>query len=190
MGVHGGAHPVPTPDWFSGASGGESSEPSEEQLRAHSARNEDDDEARGIFRDVTHAVGVVPIVGLHRVSRICHDHTCFLKLESCNPGGSIKEKNAVYLVDRAEEEGKLRPGGVIVESSSGNFGIGLAMVGAVRGYKVIIVVDAKTQPPIRRMLKAYGAELVDVPASEADQNGSMQVARMRRALELGTRAST
>lgn len=109
--------------------GGESSEPSEEQLRAHSARNEDDDEARGIFRDVTHAVGVVPIVGLHRVSRICHDHTCFLELESCNPGGAIKEKNAVYLVDRAEEEGKLRPGGVIVESSSGNFGIGLAMVG-------------------------------------------------------------
>ena len=130
MGVHGGAHRVPTPDWFSGASGGgESSEPSEEQLRAHSARNEDDDEARGIFRDVTHAVGVVPIVGLHRVSRICHDHTCFLELESCNPGGAIKEKNAVYLVDRAEEEGKLRPGGVIVESSSGNFGIGLAMVG-------------------------------------------------------------
>ena len=184
MGVQGGAHRIPTPDWFSGASESESSEPSEEQLRAHPARNEDDDEARGIFQDVTHAVGVVPIVGLHRVSRICQDHTCFLKLESCNPGGSIKEKNAVYLVDLAEKEGKLRPGGTIVESSSGNFGIGLAMVGAARGYKVIIVVDAKTQPPIRRMLRAYGAELVDVPASEADQNGSMQLARMRKALEL------
>ena len=180
MGVHGGAHRIPISDCFSVTSGGESSERSEEQRRGHPARN--DDEARGIFHDVTHAVGVVPIVGLHRVSRICQDHTCFLKLESCNPGGSIKEKNAVYLVDLAEEEGKLRPGGTIVESSSGNFGIGLAMVGAARGYKVIIVVDAKTQPPIRRMLKAYGAELVDVPASEADQNGSMQVARMRKAL--------
>lgn len=143
-----------------------------------------DDEQHAVFHDVTHAVGIVPTVALHRVSRICQDHTCFLKLESCNPGGSIKEKNAVYLVDRAEEEGKLRPGGVIVESSSGNFGIGLAMVGAARGYRVIIVVDAKTQPPIRRMLKAYGAELVDVPASEADQSGSMQRARMRKALQL------
>lgn len=143
-----------------------------------------DDEQHGVFHDVTHAVGIVPTVALHRVSRICQDHACFLKLESCNPGGSIKEKNAVYLVDRAEEEGELRPGGVIVESSSGNFGIGLAMVGAARGYRVIIVVDAKTQPPMRRMLKAYGAELVDVPASEADQNGSMQRARMRKALHL------
>ena len=177
--------------------GGESSEPSEEQLRAHSARNEDDDEARGIFRDVTHAVGVVPIVGLHRVSRICHAHTCFLKLESCNPGGSIKEKNAVNLVDRAEEEGKLRPGGVIVESSSGNFGIGLAMVGAVRGYKVIIVVDAKTQPPIRRMLKAYGAELSTYRPARPTRTARCRSpgcggpwSSSRRFLELGTRAST
>jgi 2,3-diaminopropionate biosynthesis protein SbnA len=142
------------------------------------------DVQHGVFHDVTHAVGSVPTVALHRVSRVCQNHSCFLKLESCNPGGSIKEKNAVYLVDRAEEDGKLRPGGTIVESSSGNFGIGLAMVGAARGYRVIIVVDAKTQPPMRRMLKAYGAELVDVPASEADQNGSMQRARMRKALEL------
>ena len=58
------------------------------------------------------------------------------------------------------------------------------MVGAARGYRVVIVVDAKTQPPIRKMLKAYGAELVDVPASEADENGSMQRARMGKALQL------
>lgn len=138
----------------------------------------------GVFDDVTHAVGMVPSVQLHRVSRICQVNRCYLKLESCNPGGSIKEKNAVYLVDRAEEDGLLRPGGTIVESSSGNFGIGLAMVGAARGYRVIIVVDAKTAPPMRRMLQAYGAELVDVPLSEADASGSMQRARMRRAQEL------
>jgi cysteine synthase A len=137
-----------------------------------------------VFADVTRAVGVVPTVELHRVSRICRDHHCFLKLESCNPGGSIKEKNAVYLVDRAEQEGDLRPGGTIIESSSGNFGIGLAIVGAARGYRVIIVVDAKTAPPMRRMLQAYGAELVDVPLAEADASGSMQRARMRRAQEL------
>ncbi|MBE9107583.1 pyridoxal-phosphate dependent enzyme [Nostoc sp. B(2019)] len=134
--------------------------------------------------DVTEAIGNVPIVKLKNISPVCVVSECFLKLESCNPGGSIKEKNAVYLVTRAEEEGLLIPGGTIIESSSGNFGVGLAMVGAVRGYRVIIVVDAKTAPPFRRMLKAYGAELVDVPLHEADESGSMQKARMKRAREL------
>jgi cysteine synthase A len=128
--------------------------------------------------DVTQAIGNVPIVKLKNISPICAISECLLKLESCNPGGSIKEKNAVYLVTRAEEEGLLVPGGTIIESSSGNFGIGLAMVGAVRGYRVMIVVDAKTPPPFRRMLKPYGAELVDVPLHEADESGSMQKASL------------
>lgn len=134
--------------------------------------------------DVTEAIGNVPIVKLKNISPVCRVSECLLKLESCNPGGSIKEKNAVYLVTRAEEEGLLVPGGTIIESSSGNFGVGLAMVGAVRGYRVMIVVDAKTPPPFRRMLKAYGAELVDVPLHEADESGSMQKARMKKAQEL------
>ncbi|OCQ90213.1 cysteine synthase [Nostoc sp. MBR 210] len=134
--------------------------------------------------DVTEALGNVPIVKLKNISAVCAIAECFLKLESCNPGGSIKEKNAVYLVTRAEAAGLLAPGGTIIESSSGNFGVGLAMVGAVRGYRVIIVVDAKTPPPFRRMLKAYGAELVDVPLHEADESGSMQKARMKKAKEL------
>ncbi len=136
--------------------------------------------------DVTQALGNVPIVKLRNISPVCVASQCFLKLESCNPGGSIKEKNAVYLVTRAEESGLLIPGGTIVESSSGNFGVGLAMVGAVRGYRVIIVVDAKTPLPFRRMLKAYGAELVDVPLHEADESGSMQKARMKKAKELAS----
>lgn len=137
-----------------------------------------------LARDVTEAVGQVPFVRLNRLGEACLDHELFLKLEACNPGGSIKEKNAAFLIKEAEESGKLLPGGTIVESSSGNFGIGLAMVGAARGYRVMIVVDAKTAPPMRRMLEAYGAELVDVPLSEADANGSMQVARMARAKAL------
>lgn len=139
-----------------------------------------------VFFDVTHSLGLVPIVGLRRLSRICGEWDCFVKLESCNPGGSIKDKNAVFLVNRAEAEGTLKAGGTIVESSSGNFGIGLAMVGAARGYRVIIVVDAKTSPGFRRTLAAYGVELVDVPPSEADASGSMQKARMRRAKELAS----
>jgi cysteine synthase len=137
-----------------------------------------------IGQDFTQIVGSVPIVRLNKVSDLCQKHHLYFKLESCNPGGSIKEKNAICLVDRAEAEGLLRSGGTIVESSSGNFGIALAMVGAVRGYQVKIVIDAKTSNTMRRILAAHGAELIEVPLSKADSHGSMQVARMERAKEL------
>jgi cysteine synthase len=137
--------------------------------------------SRSIAQDLTQAVGAVPIVRLNRVSSLCQQHDLYLKLESCNPGGSIKEKNAICLVDRAETEGLLSSGGTIVESSSGNFGIALAMVGAVRGYQVKIVIDAKTSTTMRRILAAHGAELIEVPLSAADSFGSMQVARMETA---------
>lgn len=135
-----------------------------------------------IREDITQAVGDVPIVRLRRVASVCESSQCYLKLESCNPGGSIKEKNATVLVNQAEEAGLLRPGGTIIESSSGNFGVGLAIVGAARGYRVIIVVDAKTTQAFRRMLKAYGAELAEV--SEVDASGSMQKARISLATRL------
>jgi cysteine synthase len=134
--------------------------------------------------DFTQAVGNVPIVRLNRVSKLCQQHDFYFKLEACNPGGSIKEKNAICLVNRAEAEGLLLPNGTIVESSSGNFGIALAMVGAVRGYRVKIVIDAKTSNTMRRILTAHGAELIEVPLSAADGNGSMQVARMHKAQAL------
>ncbi len=134
-----------------------------------------------LFPNVTESLGMVPIVRLNQIHAQCQQHRLYLKLESCNPGGSIKEKNAAYLVSDAEKRGLLKPGGTIVESSSGNFGIGLAIVGAVRGYRVKIVIDAKTSPTIRRMLAAYGAELVEIPLSAADAHGSMQIARMEAA---------
>ena len=137
-----------------------------------------------LFSNITQALGVVPIVRLNHIDPICHHHHLYLKLESCNPGGSIKEKNAAYLIQNAEQRGILRPGGTIIESSSGNFGIGLAMIGAAKGYRIIIVIDAKTSITVRRMLIAYGAELVEVPLSAADRQGSMQVARMDKAQEL------
>jgi len=134
-----------------------------------------------LFPDITQALGIVPIVRLNHVDPVCKIHELYLKLESCNPGGSIKEKNAAFLIQHAEQNGILKPGGTIIESSSGNFGIGLAMIGAAKGYRVIIVIDAKTSVTVRRMLMAYGAELVDVPLSAADSQGSMQVARMEKA---------
>ena len=137
-----------------------------------------------IASDITHAVGNVPIVRLNRVSELCQQHDLYFKLESCNPSGSIKEKNAICLVNQAEADGSLRAGGTIVESSSGNFGIALATIGAARGYRVKIVIDAKTSPTMKQILTAHGAELIEVPLSAADSNGSMQVARMDKAQEL------
>ncbi len=137
-----------------------------------------------LFRNLTESFGMVPIVRIDRLHAQCRQHELYLKLESCNPGGSIKEKNAAYLIADAEQRGLLKAGGTIVESSSGNFGIGLAMVGAIRGYRVKIVIDAKTSPTIRRMLMAYGAEAIEIPLSAADLHGSMQVVRMEAAQKL------
>lgn len=128
-------------------------------------------------------MGEVPFARLNRLTPDCRRLECLLKLESCNPGGSIKEKNAVHLVNLAERAGQLRPGGTIIESSSGNFGLGLAMVGAARGYRVIIVVDTKTTAAFRKMLLAHGAQLEVVRPEEL--NGmTMQMARIARATQL------
>lgn len=148
-----------------------------------------EDELHGLSPDVTHCRGPVPIVRLNRLTSACRVAGCYVKLEGCSPSGSIKEKNAVLLVEQAEREGRLRPGGCIVESSSGNFGVGLAMVGAVRGYRVLIVIDRKTTPGFRRMLESYGAELVVLDPSEADASGSMQLARIRKARDLAASIS-
>jgi cysteine synthase A len=145
-----------------------------------------DEEFPLLCDDVTEAIAHAPIVRLNRLHPLCQIHNFYLKLESCLPSGSIKDKNAAYLVKDAEKNGYIASGGTIIESSSGNFGIALATVGAARGYSVIIVVDAKTPLPTRRILNAYGAKLVDVPLELADANGSMQVARMQKAQELAS----
>ncbi|MDE1460710.1 cysteine synthase family protein [Spartinivicinus poritis] len=134
--------------------------------------------------DLYDAIGKVPIVRLNQLHTLCEKHKVYVKLDSCNPSGSIKDKNAVYLIKQAELQGLLKPGGTIIESSSGNFGLALASIGASKGYKVIIVIDAKTPPPVVKMLRAYGAELVEVPLTLADSAGSMQKARMAHAHKL------
>ena len=103
---------------------------------------------------LSNAVGNVPMVKLSRSASIFSRHDALMKLESCNPSGSIKDKNASYLVENAEAMGLLAPGGTIIESSSGNFGIALAAVGASKGYRVIIVIDAKTAPTMKKILLA------------------------------------
>lgn len=130
---------------------------------------------------VGEATGNVPLVRLRRIAPWCETHAIWLKLEGLNPSGSIKDKNAAYLIEQAERQGLLRPGATIVESSSGNFGVALAMIAAAKNYKALIVIDPKTTPTMKRLLTAYGADLVQLSDAEIAEASSLQIARMRKA---------
>jgi cystathionine beta-synthase len=113
-----------------------------------------------IFDDVLGAIGNTPLV---RLSRIHPQGNLVAKLEHTNPGGSTKERIAVAMIDEAERTGVLQPGGTIIEPTSGNTGVGLAMVGAVRGYRVICTVPDKVSREKQDLLKAYGVEVIVTP---------------------------
>ena len=113
----------------------------------------------GIHSDITSAFGDTPLVRLNALTEGLGGEV-LAKLEFYNPGSSVKDRLGVALVDAAEESGELQPGGTIVESTSGNTGIALALIGAARGYKVILTMPASMSKERRTLLKAYGAELV------------------------------
>lgn len=117
-----------------------------------------------ILDDVTQAVGNTPLVRLNRI--IDGDATVAAKLEFYNPASSVKDRIGVAIIDAAEASGQLKPGGTIVEATSGNTGIALAMVGAARGYKVVLAMPETMSKERRALLRAYGAELVLTPGSE------------------------
>lgn len=118
-----------------------------------------------IYDDVTQLVGGTPLVRLNRLTEGLNA-TVAVKLEFYNPANSVKDRIGVAIVDAAEKAGALRPGGTIVEGTSGNTGIALAMVGAARGYKVILTMPETMSTERRVMLRAYGAEIVLTPGSE------------------------
>lgn len=113
----------------------------------------------GIHPDITSAFGNTPLVRLNRISEGLPG-TILAKLEFYNPASSVKDRLGIAIVDAAEASGELQPGGTIVEGTSGNTGIALAMVGAARGYRVILTMPASMSVERRLLLKAYGAELV------------------------------
>jgi len=111
------------------------------------------------YEDISQAFGGTPLVRLNRVTEGA-GATVYAKLEFYNPASSVKDRLGIALINAAEASGQLQPGGTIVESTSGNTGIALAMVGAARGYRVILTMPASMSKERRALLKAFGAELV------------------------------
>ena len=128
-----------------------------------------------IYDDVTQLIGGTPLVRLNRLTEGL-DASVAVKLEFYNPANSVKDRIGVAIVDAAEKSGALKPGGTIVEGTSGNTGIALAMVGAARGYRVILTMPETMSTERRVMLRAYGAEIVLTPGSEG-MRGAVEKAK-------------
>lgn len=118
-----------------------------------------------ILNDITETFGNTPLVRLNKVTEGCVA-TVLVKLEFFNPSSSVKDRLGIAIVDAAEKSGELKPGGTIVEATSGNTGIALAMVGAARGYKVVLTMPETMSIERRALLRGYGAELVLTPGPE------------------------
>ena len=117
-----------------------------------------------IYDNITQVVGNTPLVRINRI--IDGGAEVLAKLEFYNPSSSVKDRIGIAMIDAAEASGELQPGGAIVEATSGNTGIALAMVGAARGYRVTLTMPDSMSRERRALLRAYGAELVLTPAAE------------------------
>jgi len=117
---------------------------------------------KNVFNNLLEAVGNTPLIKLNQVTA-GSPHTFWAKLETFNPGGSVKDRIAIEIIEAAEKRGDLKPGGTIVEATSGNTGLGLAMVAAIKGYKSIFVMPDKISEEKRAILRAYGSEVIITP---------------------------
>jgi [CysO sulfur-carrier protein]-thiocarboxylate-dependent cysteine synthase len=128
-----------------------------------------------VFANAIDMIGNTPLVDVSVLSpnpRV----RILAKMEGQNPGGSIKDRIALSMINAAEAEGRIKPGSVIMEPSSGNTGIGLAMICALRGYTLKIVLPSNVTPERRQMLEVYGAQIIESPGSEGS-NGAVKMAQ-------------
>ncbi len=133
-----------------------------------------------IAADATGLVGRTPLV---RINRLVDGSgaAVIAKVEATNPGGSIKDRTALSIVEAAEADGRLQPGGTIIEATSGNTGVALAWIGAVKGYRVIIVMPDDVSQERRTLLRGLGAELVLTPGPEAMAGANQEAGRILEA---------
>lgn len=136
-----------------------------------------------VYNNITEVVGNTPLVRLNRITDGAAGNV-YAKLEFYNPTASVKDRIGIAMVDAAEKNGQLKAGGTIVEATSGNTGIALAMVGAARGYKVILTMPDSMSKERRMLLRAFGAELVLTPAAEGMRGA------ITKAEELGDQAGS
>ncbi len=122
-------------------------------------------------------IGNTPHIRINRIfGAACQSHHIYIKSERSNPGGSIKDRIALAMVEAAEKSGALKPGGTIIEPTSGNTGVGLAMVAAVKGYKLVLVMPDSMSIERRRLMLAYGASF-DLTPREKGMNGAIARAK-------------
>jgi len=133
-----------------------------------------------VVNSVLELVGETPIVKLNKMYAGNPGAQVYAKLEYFNPGGSIKDRPGLYMIDKAEEQGAIRDGSIILEATSGNTGIGLAMAAAYKGYPLVIVMPENMSEERKQVLKAYGAKLVLTPA-EKGMPGAVETAKQMAA---------
>jgi len=129
-----------------------------------------------IYGSVLELIADTPLVEIRRLGRDAPRANVFGKLEALNPGGSVKDRICLAMIERAERDGKLKPGGVVVEPTSGNTGIGLALVCARRGYRCVLTMPASMSLERRQLLQSFGAELILTP-EELQMEGAIAKAR-------------
>lgn len=135
-----------------------------------------------IVKNVLELIGKTPILKLKNTTNKTSEAEIYAKLEGLNLTGSMKSRSALGMIEEAEKRGDLKPGYTIIESSSGNLGYAIAAIGRQKGYKVIIVIDPKTDTLKRNILRAYGAKLYIV--SKPDETGAYQPSRIKKVREL------
>ncbi|MBS5594980.1 MAG: cysteine synthase A [Clostridiales bacterium] len=137
-----------------------------------------------MFRSVTEMVGGTPMINLSALAKaLAVDGKILAKAEFCNPTGSMKDRIALSMIRGAERAGRLKPGGTIIEPTSGNTGIGLSAIGARLGYKVIIVMPETMSVERRKMMAIYGAEVVLTPGAEGMTGAIAEADRLQKELD-------